>query len=352
MMERNEATGAKEPTNVLIVDDEPYNRDLLSQELEDIGHFTLTAADGQVALDILSVSEVDLVLLDIMMPRMNGLQVLEALREDGRLSGLPVIVVSAIEDIKSVARCLRLGAEDHLVKPIDPVLLRARVQGTLEKKRLRDAVARQLAVTRALFGRYVTPSVAEHILSGDGVLAPELREATVLCSDLVGFTSVAEHMEPAQVMDLLNAYFELVIGPVRVNGGVVNEFMGDGMLISFNLPQQDTRHAEKAVSTAFEIQEKLASGDVAGHHLSARIGIHSGPVISGNVTAGERLHYTILGDTVNVASRLEVANKDYGTSVLISDATARLLREDYDLERLGKIEISGKAEPILVYTRR
>ena len=215
MLKQSLYTGEAGPASVLVVDDEPFNIDLFCQELEEMGHNPVPAADGEAAMDMLAAKEVDLVLLDIMMPRMNGLQVLEALKEDGRLPNLPVIVVSAIDDIKSVARCIRLGAEDHLVKPFDPALLRARVEGTLEKKRLRDKVARQLEVTRALFGRYVPPGVAEHVLSGDGELVPVLREASVLFSDLVGFTAIAQHMTPAEVMDLLNAYFEVVIEPCR-----------------------------------------------------------------------------------------------------------------------------------------
>ena len=352
MLKQSLYTGEAGPASVLVVDDEPFNIDLLCQELEEMGHNPVPAADGEAAMNMLAAKEVDLVLLDIMMPRMNGLQVLEALKEDGRLPNLPVIVVSAIDDIKSVARCIRLGAEDHLVKPFDPALLRARVEGTLEKKRLRDKVARQLEVTRALFGRYVPPGVAEHVLSGDGELVPVLREASVLFSDLVGFTAIAQHMTPAEVMDLLNAYFEVVIEPVHAHGGVVNEFMGDGMLISFNLPQPDPYHADNAVAAAFEIQEKLAKRSFGGHRLSARIGVHTGPVVAGNVAAGEHLHYTILGDAVNVAARLEEANKEYGTSVLVSAATASLLREDYRLERLGDTSIRGKTAPVPVYTRR
>ncbi len=205
MLKQSLYTEEAGPASVLVVDDEPFNIDLLCQELEEMGHNPVPAADGEAAMDMLAAKEVDLVLLDIMMPRMNGLQVLEALKEDGRLPNLPVIVVSAIDDIKSVARCIRLGAEDHLVKPFDPALLRARVEGALEKKRLRDKVARQLEVTRALFGRYVPPGVAEHVLSGDGELVPVLREASVLFSDLVGFTAIAQRMTPAEVMDLLRS---------------------------------------------------------------------------------------------------------------------------------------------------
>jgi class 3 adenylate cyclase len=339
------------PVSVLVVDDEPFNIDLLAQELEELGHISTPAVDGQEALEKLDRERFDLVLLDIMMPRMDGVEVLKALNAAGRLAELPVIVVSALGDIDSIARCLQLGAEDYLIKPFDTTLLRARIGGALEKKGLRDQVARQLAATRALFGRYVPPGVAEHILSGDGGLDPVEQEASVLYCDIAGFTSLVEEMAPAEVMALLNSYFEAVIGPVRANGGVVNEFLGDGILVSFNLPRPDARHADRAVATAFAIREVLASVEFAGHRLSARIGVHSGPVIAGNVTAGDRLHYTVLGDTVNLAARLEEANKAYGTSILISGATVRMLKEEHGLEQLDDAEIRGKSAPIAVFTR-
>ncbi len=351
MLTQSAGCGGQKGASVLVVDDEPFNIDLLSQELEELGHVAIPAVDGQEALVLLERERVELVLLDIMMPRMDGLQVLEALKAAGRLAELPVIVVSALADIDSVARCLHLGAEDHLVKPFDTTLLRARIDGALEKKNLRDQVARQLAATRALFGRYVPPGIAEHILSGDGTLEPVQQEATVLYCDIVGFTSLAEDMEPAGVMALLNEYFEAVIGPVCANGGVVNEFLGDGMLISFNLPRPDARHADRAVATAFAIREVLASSEFARRRLSARIGVHSGPVIAGNVAAGHRLHYTVLGDTVNIAARLQEANKTYGTSILISGATVRMLYENHALEQLEDADIRGKSAPVRVYTR-
>lgn len=338
--------------SILVVDDEPFNVDLLSQELEDMGHAPASASDGRSAMQILAKAEFDLVLLDIMMPDMNGFQVLEALKASGRLSDLPVVVVSAIDDIENVARCLLLGAEDHLVKPFEPALLRARIANALEKKRLRDKVTKQLTATRALFGRYVPPGVAEYVLARNGNIVPAQQEVSVLCLDIVGFTSIAESMDPAEVMRLLNEYFEAVIEPLSEHGGVINEFLGDGMVISFNLPRPVERHADQAVSAAFAIQKLLSNRSFCGHRLAARIGVHTGMVIAGNVAAGSRLHYTILGDTVNTASRLEVANKEYQTKVLISGETEKQLTLDFGLNKLGKVQIRGKSDRTSIYTRR
>ena len=341
-----------QPASVLVVDDEPFNIDLLSQELEQLGHVPVPAMNGAEALERVAEGGHDLMLLDIMMPGVSGIQVLERLRSEQALPELPVIVVSALDDLGSVVRCIELGAEDHLVKPFDPVLLRARIANSLEKKRLRDQIARQLSATRALFGRYVPRAIAEDILSGDGALAPIQSTATVLYADIVGFTGIAQGMPPDQALAFLNEFFQTIIEPIRDAGGVVNEFIGDGILVTFNLPRANPRHADQAVCAALGIQDVLNARKIQGHQVRARIGIHTGPVIAGNVSAGDRLHYTVLGDTVNVSARLEEANKRYGTAILISGSTVTMLQDDYELERLDDATIRGKDEPVTIFRQR
>ena len=334
---------------VLVVDDEPFNVDLLMQELDELGLSSVSAANGREALALLDRLECHLVLLDLMMPEMDGIAVLEQLNGTGRLASLPVVVVSAVDDIARVARCLELGAEDHLLKPFDPALLRARISGALEKKCLRDQVARQLATTRAVFGRYVPEGVAESILAGKGSVAPMQTTATILCSDIEGFTGLVERTPPVLVMDMLNAYFAAVIEPIRAHGGIVNQFMGDAMLVTFNVPVGDPGHGDQAVGAARSIQEVLAERRFAGARLRTRIGINSGPVVAGVVGAENRLHYTVLGDTVNVAARLEQLNKAHGTDILISGATVEILRRQYPLHRLGEFGLRGKGAPVTIY---
>ncbi len=335
---------------VLVVDDEPFNVDLMTQELDDLGYNSITAGNGQEALQALETADCDIVLLDIMMPVMNGFEFLEQLNREDLLASLPVIVVSAMDDIDCVARCLELGAEDHLVKPFDPVLLRARIGGALDKKRLRDQVARQLQATREIFGKFVPKGIAQSILDGGGCLAPSLTEASILYCDIEGFTSLVESMAPVQTLSMLNDYFAAVLGPVQDNGGVVNQFLGDAMLVTFNVPLEDLRHRDQAVKTAVEIQALLAERRFADVPLKTRIGINSGPVVAGNISAGDRLHYTVLGDTVNVAARLETLNKKYGTNTLVSGSTASGLHGDFSLEALGEAQIRGKTEPVEVFS--
>lgn len=307
------------------------------------------ACDGREALDRLAATEFDLVLLDIMMPELDGYSVLERLRESGRLASLPVIVISALDDFDSVVRCIEMGAEDYLPKPFNATLLRARIGAVLEKKHLRDEVVRQLAVIREVFGKYVPASVAAQIVADRGKLEPTHATATILYSDIEAFTSIAETMPPEQVVQMLNEYFPAVIEPVERHGGVVNQFQGDAMLITFNVPVPDSRHADQAVRAALEMQRAVAGKRFAGVQLRTRIGIATGKVIAGNVGSGDRVNYTVHGDAVNLAARLEQLNKEHGTRILVSGETVASLHDRYRLEAMGAMDVRGKSAPVEIF---
>ena len=309
----------------------------------------VAAADGREALDALAEAEFDLVLLDIMMPEMDGYSVLENLRSTGRLASLPVIVISAIDDFDSVVRCIEMGAEDYLPKPFNATLLKARIAAVLEKKRLRDEVVRQLAVIREVFGKYVPSSVAAQIVADRGQLEPTHATATILYSDIEAFTSIAETMPPEQVVQMLNEYFPAVIEPVERHAGVVNQFQGDAMLVTFNVPVADSAHADQAVCAALEMQQAVDGKQFAGAHLKTRIGIATGKVIAGNVGSGDRINYTVHGDAVNLAARLEQLNKEHGTRILVSAETVSLLQGDYRIEAMGAMDVRGKSAPVEIF---
>jgi len=332
---------------ILVVDDVEANRYTLQRRLRREGYERVTLAEnGAEALDLLSRREFDLVLLDIMMPEIDGYEVLSRLRSEGRLADLPVIVISAIDDIEAVVKCIQLGAEDYLPKPFNATLLRARIGAALEKKRLRDEVARQLAVIREVFGKYVPASVAAQIVAERGNLAPVQTTATILYSDIADFTGIAEDMPPERVVQMLNEYFAAVLAPVERHGGVVNQFQGDAMLVTFNVPVPDPKHADHALRVATEIQQATLGRRFAGVSLETRIGINTGKVIAGNVGSGDRYNYTVHGDAVNLAARLEQLNKEHGTRVLVSGSTASLLEEPYPLRPIGAAAVRGKSASV------
>ncbi|MGI9304817.1 MAG: adenylate/guanylate cyclase domain-containing protein, partial [Gammaproteobacteria bacterium] len=279
--------------HILVVDDNRLNRMKLSRTLELQGRTVATAEDGQQALEMLGVQSFDVVLLDIIMPTLDGHQVLERMKQDDVLRDIPVIVISALEEMESVIRCIEMGAEDYLPKSYDPVLLRARIGSCLEKKRLREAVVRQL-------GKYVPESVGTAIIRGGVGLEPTRTTATVLYSDIEGFTSIAEKLSPEQVFEMLNEYFPTVIEPIVRNGGVVNQFQGDAMLVTFNVPVKEPAHADNALRAATEIQRVVKNKTFADIHLKTRIGISTGEVIAGNVGTGAQHNYTVHGDAVNL----------------------------------------------------
>ena len=328
--------------HVLVVDDDALNRLQLLQGLKQQGYSTAAAEDGEQALEILAEVSFDLVILDILMPNLDGFGVLRRMKDDGSLRDIPVIVISALDEMDSVVKCIRMGAEDHLSKPFDPTLLEARVGACLEKKRMRETIVRTL-------GKYVPESVAASIIRDEGTLEPTRTTATVLFSDIENFTSIAESMPPEQVFQMLNEYFPAVVKPIIDHGGVVNQFQGDAMLVTFNVPVEDPLHADNAVKSAAAIQAVVAQNTFAGITLRTRVGINTGEVIAGNVGAGSRYNYTVHGDAVNSAARLEQLNKEHGTNTIISESTTELLQSEYPIEAIGEVPIRGKRESLKIF---
>jgi len=332
----------KQCGHILVVDDNQLNRLELAQALKKQGHTTVLAEDGLQALNALEQDHFDLVMLDILMPNMDGFGVLENMKADGQLRDIPVLVISAIDDMDSVVKCIRLGAEDYLPKPSDLTLLEARVTACLEKKRLREAIVSQL-------GKYVPESVAASIINDQKGLKPRRTIATVLYTDIENFTGIAESMSPERVFEMLNEYFPALVEPIMAHGGVVNQFQGDAMLVTYNVLLEDPEHADNALKTAIEIQDRSSKEKFAGVSLRTRIGVNTGEVIAGNVGSGTRVTYTVHGDAVNSAARLEQLNKQYGTYTLVSASTVEHLRGSYPLREIGEVPIRGKHEDMCVF---
>ena len=335
---------------ILIVDDHVTNRLKLAMAVKALGHETEQAADGAEALEMMRAEPFDLVLLDIMMPVMSGDEALRVMRDDKALQMLPVIVVSASEEVTSAIECIKLGAEDYLPKPFDPVLLQARIDASLTKKWLSDAVQKQMAFIREILGKFVPDPVVERLVESHGDLAPQRCVATVMMTDIAGFTTLVENSEPAEMFEAMNAYFRAVLDPIQRHGGIVNQFEGDAIMALFNTPVADPDHALNAIRAAKEIDAATRDRDFAGVAFRTRIGVNSGEVIAGNVGDGARLTYTVVGDAVNTAARLESHNKEKGTRLLVSGSTVTLAGRGHGLRPAGDVTLRGKAEPTQIWT--
>ena len=196
-----------EKGDLLVVDDNRVNRLLVARTLEQFGHRVAFAENGRQALEALRSRPADLVLLDIEMPEMDGYQTLDALQADPKLRDIPVVMMSSLDEIDGVARCIEMGAEDYLFKPVNAVLLRARVAASLEKKRLRDQ-------QRELFRKFATAEVAEELLTTGFALGGKHVDATVMFSDIRSFTSLVESQGPAETIELLSSYYTLMFDAI------------------------------------------------------------------------------------------------------------------------------------------
>lgn len=353
---------------LLVVDDNEINRDMLSRRLERQGYTVAVAENGRQALEMVKAQPFDLVLLDIMMPEMNGYQVLQHLKADPTLRHIPVIMISALDEMDSVVRCIEIGAEDYLPKPFNPVLLKARIGACLEKKQLRDQEVKYLRELQRLnqdlevrnkfirqtFGRYLSDELVASLLeTPEGLrLGGETRKVTILMSDLRGFTSLAERLSPEQVVTLLNIYLGTMVEVIAHYQGIIDEFIGDGIMAIFGAPIQREDDAERAVACAVAMQLAMVSVNEQNRHeglpeVAMGIGINTGEVVAGNIGSLKRTKYSLVGRQVNLASRIE--SYTVGGQILISEAT---LKEVGSLLRVNgqmTVEPKGVIEPITIY---
>ena len=333
---------------LLVVDDNKVNRLLLTRSLELQGHLVGTAENGRIALEMLRKETFDLLLLDMEMPEMDGFAVLEQLVRDPRLRDLPVIVTSSLEGVDDVVRCIELGAADYLRKPVNPVLLKARIGASLEKKRLQDQL-------KEMVRRFATPEVAQDLQDSGFALGGKRVVASVMFSDIRDFTPLVESQPPEETIDLLNTYYTLMFDAISSHGGVVNQMIGDGLMAIFGAPLPLPDHEASAVRAALEMIElvgmfNLERATANKPHIKIGIGIASGEMVAGYAGTSKRATYTCIGDTVNLASRLETHTKVASRAILIDSATRKALPEHVEIEALGRVEIKGKAAPVEVFS--
>jgi adenylate cyclase len=364
---------ATETGKILVVDDNATNREMLSRRLARAGHQVHVVASGPEALALLRREPVDLVLLDVLMPEMNGYEVLQQLTADRTLREIPVVMISALDEMDSVVRCIELGAEDYLPKPFDPVLLRARISACLEKKRLRDREAQhlrelaewnhkleqrvqeQVALLDRLgrLKRFFSPQLAELIVAGgaEDPLATHRRELAVCFLDLRGFTAFAESVAPEEVMGVLRQYHADMGRLVMEHEGTLERFTGDGMMVFFNDPVPVPNAAERTVHMALamrkRVTELIASWRSMGYELELGIGIAQGYATIGAIGYEGRWDYGAIGPVTNLAARL--CGEARPGQILVSKRLLAATGDLFEVESVGELVLKGMQRPVTAY---
>lgn len=334
------------PGVILIADDNAENRELLGRLLETTGHELHFAQDGVEAIEQINQTEFDAVLLDIQMPKMDGFEVLANLRESGQLRQTPVIVVTGLQEEQDAVKCIEIGAEDFLSRPIRPALLMARLNASLEKKRLREQV----------FEQHFTPELARELARNPDPMKMQARheEVSLLFCDIRGFSSISERLGPAQTVDWLSGVMGEFSSIVIESGGVLVDYTGDELLAMWGAPNHQPDHARLACQAALEMMESLEELNQYWHpkveaETCVGIGINTGEALVGNIGTHRKFKYGPLGTTVNLASRVQGATKYLKTSLLITGNTTSKLGDDFRTRRLCQVKVRNIMEPVDLY---
>ena len=361
------------PPRILIVDDNETNRDILVTRLATRGYELSQAADGEEALVAAKQQLPDLILLDVMMPKLDGVEVCRRLKGDASLPFMPIILVTAKADSKDVVAGLEAGADEYLTKPIDQMALLARVKSVLRLKELHDQVrtqaddlatwnrqleervAQQLGEIERIsrLKRFLSPQVAELILSSgdERVLESHRRQISVVFCDLRGFTAFAETAEPEEVMSVLRDYHAGLGALIHKYEGTVERFAGDGVMILFNDPLPCPDPNERAVRMSVEMRDHVAELAIkwrkAGHELGFGMGIAYGYATLGRIGFEGRFDYSAIGTVVNLAARLCADAKD--GQILIDGKAQAAIEQLTGTEPAGELTLKGFHRPIRAF---
>lgn len=340
---------ATETGKLLVVDDDHLNREMIARRLEHMGFKIVLAADGLEALAALRREAFDLVLLDVLMPELDGFETLERIKANDRWRTIPVVMLSALDDADSTARCITAGAEDYVPKPFNPIVLRARINASLEKKRLRDQEERYLerikqeqAKSEQLLLTILPDAIATRLKSGERNIVDEVGAATVMFIDIVGFTAIAAETKPDTTVSLLNKLFSSFDSLVDVHGLEKIKTIGDAYMAVAGVPNPVEDHALRAARMALAVQKALVIFNKNnGVEWSVRMGIHSGPLMAG-IIGSRKFAYDLWGDTVNLASRLE--SQGEAGRIQISEETSKLIAPEFSVSPIGMVDIRNRGE--------
>lgn len=343
------ATPERMQGRILVADDDPGNRDLLLRRLSQQGFEVEAVVDGLAALERLRESSFDLLLLDVVMPGPDGDEILARLKADPARREIPVIMLSALDEMDSVVRCILAGAEDYLAKPVNTVLLRARIGACLEKSRLRrqeqtylQALESERQKSESLLRNILPAPIAERLKRGETTIVDSLPEVTVLFADLVGFTELTARIPSAEVVRLLDDIFSQFDLLAEAQGLEKIKTIGDAYMVVGGLPTPRPDHvravAEVALDMVARIEERFARHPVP---IRIRLGMNCGPVIAG-IIGRNKFSYDLWGDTVNLASRME--STSLPDRIQVTDTVRAVLENEYVFEPRGRVPVKGRGE--------
>ena len=368
------------PARILIVDDSPMNVDILQTRLVAHGYEILTAGDGEEALNVARAQQPDLILLDVMMPKMDGFEVCRRLKADTSVSFMPIILVTAKADSKDVVAGLEAGGDEYLTKPVDQAALVARVKSMLRIKGLHDTIQEQAARLEAQSAqlaewnrtlehrvaaqlaelervgrlkRFLSPQLAELIVSSgdEAFLESHRREITVVFCDLRGFTAFSEISEPEEVMGVLREYHAAMGEEIYRFEGTLERFAGDGLMIFFNdplpCPDPGTRAIRMAVAMRERVRGLTQVWQKRGHHLDFGVGVAQGYATLGKIGFEGRFDYGAIGTVTNLASRL--CDEAQPGQILVSQRVYTGVEDLVDVEPLGDIPVKGLLKSVPVF---
>lgn len=331
---------------ILIVDDEELNVDLLEQELGDLGYRTDSAYGGVEALEKVAAELPDLILLDVMMPDIDGITVCRTLKDDPKTRLIPIVIMTALNAIEDRVRGIEAGADDFLTKPVNDKELLARIRTALRTKRAVDDTADELAAaereqkkSEAVLGKVLPEDVARRLKEGEGTIADDYEDVTVLFSDIVNFTTTSHSHSSAQIVSALGDVFGRFDELVESHGLEKIKTIGDGYMVVGGVSKPMEDHTVAAANLALDMRSASEDTDLGGDiDMTMRFGIHSGPVVAG-ILGTDRLMYDVWGDAVNIASRMESHSQP--GRIQVSERVFERLHSGYRFESRGTIQIKG-----------
>jgi class 3 adenylate cyclase len=356
---------------ILLVDDNPANLRAGKSALTE-NYNVYTAVSAARMFDLLTEKKPALILLDINMPETNGYEAIRRLKSGSDTADIPVIFLTAKSDSGSEIDGLSLGAVDYITKPFVPSLLLKRIEVQLLIENQKKALLKQTKILEAqrrrleyynknlkkAFDTYLSEEVVERVIADPSLLhlGGSRQNMTVIFTDIQKFTSIAEKIDPEILVSLLNRYLTGMSDILIEQGGTIDKYVGDAIVSFFGAPSVQPDHASRACASAIlmkrnerEMNEMFLREGIIPCSMYSRIGINSGDMVVGNMGSERRLCYTVMGNEVNIASRLEEINKQFGTWILISESTRNAAGEDFLCRRLGRVKVEGINKPVNVY---